>query len=232
MTTKDKGITFPTGSSYVDISTSVGLKVTPTPNDYTVKTAWNYGAAYQSPINLICGAGVAPTDFIVRGQDANALFAAPGGNLLFRAGVGSVGNVSGNILIQDSIGNGGAWNTTHPVFGTYHVWIDTSGRLRTKVSTPANTTDGIQILSADFTGSTTYDPPNLADGAGTTTTVGAAGAALGDFALCSFSLDTQGIVLYAWVSSANVVSVRFQNESGGALDLGSGTLRVRVVKLT
>jgi hypothetical protein len=54
------------------------------------------------------------------------------------------------------------------------------------------------------------------------------GAALGDFAEASFSLDLQGITLTAWVSAANTVSVRFQNESGGVLDLASGTLRARV----
>lgn len=79
-------------------------------------------------------------------------------------------------------------------------------------------------------GMATYDPPSLADGAGTTTTVTATGAALGDFASATFSLDLQGITLSAWVSAANTVSVRFQNESGGVLDLGSGTLRVRVTK--
>lgn len=79
-----------------------------------------------------------------------------------------------------------------------------------------------------ITGSATYDPPSLADGAGTTTTVTATGAALGDFATASFSLDTQGITVTAWVSAANTVSVRFQNESGGTLDLASGTLRVFV----
>jgi len=83
-----------------------------------------------------------------------------------------------------------------------------------------------QILN----GSATYDPPSLADGAGTTTTVVATGAALGDFALASFSLDLQGITVSAYVSASNTVSVRFQNESGGTLDLASGTLRVRVWK--
>lgn len=77
-------------------------------------------------------------------------------------------------------------------------------------------------------GSATYNPPSLADGVGTTTTVACTGAALGDFAHASFSLDLQGITLTAWVSSANVVSVRFQNESGGVLDLASGTLKVGV----
>ncbi len=77
----------------------------------------------------------------------------------------------------------------------------------------------------------TYDPPNLNDGTGTTTTVTCTGAALGDFAMASFSLDLQGIIVTAYVSAADTVSVIFQNESGGILDLASGTLRTRVYKL-
>lgn len=80
-----------------------------------------------------------------------------------------------------------------------------------------------------FTGSSTYDPPSLADGAGTTTTVSVTGVAVGDFARASFSLDTQGITITAWVSAVNTVSVRFQNESGGVLDIASGTLKVEVI---
>jgi hypothetical protein len=76
-------------------------------------------------------------------------------------------------------------------------------------------------------GSATFDPANLADGAGETTTVTATGAALGDFASASFSLNTSGITITSWVSAADTVSVRLQNESGGSLDIGSGTLRVR-----
>lgn len=83
----------------------------------------------------------------------------------------------------------------------------------------------VNILS----GSVTYDPPSLADGVGTTTTVTVTGAVLGDFAQVSFSLDLQGITVTAWVSAANTVSVRFQNESGGTLDLSSGTLQARVI---
>lgn len=80
-------------------------------------------------------------------------------------------------------------------------------------------------------GSATYDPGSLADGVGATTTVTATGAALGDSASATFSLDLQGITLTAWVSAANTVSVRFQNESGGTLDLASGTLRVRASRI-
>jgi hypothetical protein len=76
-------------------------------------------------------------------------------------------------------------------------------------------------------GQTTYDPPNLNDGDGDTTTVTVTGAALGDYVPnVSFSLDLQGITVTAWVSAADTVSVRFQNETGGTLNLGSGTLRV------
>src|SRR6185437_1082668 len=83
-------------------------------------------------------------------------------------------------------------------------------------------------LANVLNGSATYDPPSLADGAGTTTTVSVTGALLGDFALASFSLDLQGITVSAYVSSADTVAVRFQNESGGVLALSSGTLRARV----
>lgn len=79
-------------------------------------------------------------------------------------------------------------------------------------------------------GSATFDPASLVDGAGATTTVTVTGAALGDYAEASFSLDLQGITLTSWVSAAGTVSVRFQNETGGTLDLGSGTLRARVRK--
>lgn len=85
--------------------------------------------------------------------------------------------------------------------------------------------------NAVLNGSATYDPPSLVDAAGTTTTVTVTGAALGGIAEASFSLDLQGITLTAWVSAADTVSVRFQNESGGTLDLASGTLRARVTPL-
>jgi len=76
--------------------------------------------------------------------------------------------------------------------------------------------------------SITYDPPSLATGEGVTTTLTVPGAAFGDFARASFSLDQQGMTLTAWVSAADTVSVRFQNGTAGVVDLGSGTLRVRV----
>lgn len=78
-------------------------------------------------------------------------------------------------------------------------------------------------------GSATYDAANLADGAGETTTVTATGAAVGDFVLVGHSIALAGMTVTGWVSAANTVSVRVQNESGAPVDLASGTLRVLVI---
>lgn len=81
-----------------------------------------------------------------------------------------------------------------------------------------------------FSGSTSYDPPALADGAGASTTVTVTGAALGDFAVASFNPSVAGLTVTANVTSANTVTVRFQNESGAALDIGTGSLRAKVFR--
>lgn len=88
---------------------------------------------------------------------------------------------------------------------------------------------GPGVRLSQYTGSATYDPPSLLTLTGATTTVTATGAALGDFASATFSLDLQGITVTAWVSAADTVSVRFQNDTTGTIDLASGTLRVNVV---
>lgn len=83
-------------------------------------------------------------------------------------------------------------------------------------------------------GSKTYDPASLADGDGATTTITVAGARLDattpDFVLVSFSLALQGVLLTGWVSDVDEVSARFENHTGGVVDLDSGTLSAVVVR--
>jgi hypothetical protein len=80
-------------------------------------------------------------------------------------------------------------------------------------------------------GSDTVNPGNIVDGAAENSGVTVPGAELGDRVVdWSFSLDTQGLILYAYVSAADTVTVRFQNETGGDINLGSGTLRASVRK--
>lgn len=86
----------------------------------------------------------------------------------------------------------------------------------------------LRASTANRTGAVVYDPASLADGAGVTTTIPVPGARLGDFVVVSFSLDLQSILLTGYVSSANVVSARFQNETGGTIDLASGNLSALV----
>lgn len=83
--------------------------------------------------------------------------------------------------------------------------------------------DGVICVKA------TLDPASLADGVGETDTVAVPGALLGDFVLASLGVDVAGITVTAYVSAANVVSYRIQNESGGVLDLASNTIKILVL---
>lgn len=78
-------------------------------------------------------------------------------------------------------------------------------------------------------GKATLNPSSLIDAAGETLTITVTGAKLGDFALVSAPYDLSGISVTAYVSAADTVAVRIQNESGGTLDLASGVWRALVI---
>jgi|GEM_PF-1290538 len=73
------------------------------------------------------------------------------------------------------------------------------------------------------------DVASLATGSGETDTVTVPSAVLGDACDVSSSVDLQGIVATCYVSAAKTVSVRFQNQTGGTLDLASATVRVFLI---
>jgi hypothetical protein len=87
---------------------------------------------------------------------------------------------------------------------------------------------GLTFPLVTLSGSKTFDPPSIAAGAQSSTTITITGAILGRFAVASFSLDTQLIELAAYVSAADTVTVLFKNGTAGAIDLASGTLAARV----
>ena len=37
------------------------------------------------------------------------------------------------------------WNQAHPIMGSTHLWLDSSGRLRIKSSQPLSDTDGVVV---------------------------------------------------------------------------------------
>ena len=88
------------------------------------------------------------------------------------------------------------------------------------------------LFSDTWSVTATLDASSLIDGAGETNTIAVPGVKLGDIVLnVSMGVDVSGISVTPYVSAANAVSVRFQNESGGTLDLASTTIRCVVVRL-
>lgn len=132
------------------------------------------------------------------------------------------------------------------------VWADTSGGSATDITylrivgnicntvNPMLLTDDPDTRTnvgnndkGSLTASVTYDPPSLATGAAANTTVTVTGAAVGDTVLATHSsIETAATswIIYGYVSASNTVRVIILNATGGTVDLGSGTLRVRVFK--
>jgi len=81
------------------------------------------------------------------------------------------------------------------------------------------------------TTTTTWDPGSIADGDEEAKEITVTGALLGEFALASFSLDVQDLALSVSVTAADTVTAVLSNNTGGAIDLGSGTLRVKTMAI-
>ena len=87
----------------------------------------------------------------------------------------------------------------------------------------------LPALNGNLTNSVTKDWANLANGAEDAQDVTVTGAALGDYALASMSIDVTDLTITASVTAADTVTVILTNNTGGAIDLGSGTLSVMVI---
>lgn len=87
------------------------------------------------------------------------------------------------------------------------------------------------VIVQHLTGTKTYDPASISDGAQTNTTLTVTGASVGDVVSIGFSTAiTAGAIMVGAVTSANTVTVTLVNHTGGVLDLASGTLRASVTK--
>lgn len=113
--------------------------------------------------------------------------------------------------------------------GTWIAWAPVTG-IVVNVNGVLEAWNAAWAPVAYLDGSATYDPPIVAPAVSATTTVTVTGAALGDFAEASFSLSLAGLVMTAYVSATNTVTAVLFNPTAGAIDLASGTIRVRVRK--
>jgi hypothetical protein len=160
--------------------------------------------------------------------------------------VSVVGYANNNILVEGAaaihkikidastfqFGTGYAQSATRPIISKTNtnavIYSSRSNYFASATEGPA--AGSLRFEAPYVTGTSTYDPPSLADGASTTTTITATGAALGDPVSIGFSVPLAGMNLTAYVSAADTVTAVFDNESGGVLDLASGTLRAVVFK--
>jgi len=78
----------------------------------------------------------------------------------------------------------------------------------------------------------TLNAGSLIDGAGETDDVTVAGVALGDMVIgASLGVDLVGLTVTGYVSAANTVKFRVQNESGSTVDLASATMKIVIVRM-
>ncbi len=161
----------------------------------------------------------------------------PGADNTYNIGTSSsAGRVASLFAIKVVVNNSGLFrnggtNLTQLVDVTENVF--TSLQL---ASLTANTSvtigGGTALTKAISNTSTTWDPGNLADGASETkSSITLTGAAVGDVVTASLST----IVASTWkvqacVTASDTVAVTITNNTGGAVDLASGTLRINWFK--
>ena len=88
----------------------------------------------------------------------------------------------------------------------------------------------VVMAGSFFKGSDTWDPGAISDGNEEAKEVTVTGAALGDFVMGSFSLDITDLSLSCAVTAANTVTCTLYNNTGGDINIGSGTISVEVIK--
>lgn len=109
--------------------------------------------------------------------------------------------------------------------------LDTGGI--TSATGIAITSGGITLNGVTITvvgeASETYDAGSIADGDEEVGELTVTGAALGDYVLASHSIDVADLALTAAVTAADTVTYQLLNNTGGAVDLASGTVKVLVI---
>lgn len=135
------------------------------------------------------------------------------------------GTVVGNHIEQNNSAHEGVY------FSSSTISALEVGYNATNSSTPIDQSGSTLTLAGDvLEGTVTWNPPSIANGASSTTTITVNGAAFGDYVVASFNGDLSGLALNAYVSASNTVTAILLNNSGGAIDLGSATVRARVFK--
>jgi hypothetical protein len=125
----------------------------------------------------------------------------------------------------------GTWEVGDITFNTSAASGSNLGWVCTAAGTPGTWLTFGPIGAAVNSSTATFDPPNLAPGASTSTTITIRGAAVGDATACGFSSVKSGNwQMSAYVGAANTVTFVLTNQTGGAADLPPGTVKVQILK--
>jgi len=95
-----------------------------------------------------------------------------------------------------------------------------------KIGSAASST---AFITGAYEGSETYDAGSIADGNEEVGELTITGAALGDYCLVSLSIDIADLTAAAAVTAADTVTYQLLNNTGGAIDLTSATVKVLVI---
>jgi len=88
------------------------------------------------------------------------------------------------------------------------------------------------LFSDTWSVTATLDAGSLINGAGETDDVTVPGVALGDMVIgASLGVDLVGLTVTGYVSAANTVKFRIQNESEATVNLDSAKLRIVIVRM-
>jgi hypothetical protein len=144
MTTKARGVTLPSYTFTLIDEATAQIRVYPS-SAKTENNAGFLGVASVGVAPIYLGAiSASPVAFTVYGQNASSTVNSQGGHVVLQPGTGSGGNAAGNVQVR-SLFNSGLYNGAHIELGIYHLWVDSSGRLRIKNSAPTSDTDGTVV---------------------------------------------------------------------------------------
>jgi len=90
--------------------------------------------------------------------------------------------------------------------------------------------DNLEQFANALPGSKAWDPSAIADGNEEALEITVTGAALGDFVLSSLSVDMLDCVLRGAVTAADTVTLVIANNTGGSINIASGTAYCLVIK--
>ncbi|NDD53424.1 hypothetical protein EBZ39_06040 [bacterium] len=130
----------------------------------------------------------------------------------------------------------GTYVAGHRIFNTspaYSLGLTVTGWLRlTTGSSHTLGTDWVTLRNQEIlTASFTYNPGNIASGAGEVSgPITVTGAAFGDVVDVAAPYDLQGMQATGYVSAADTVRIKLSNDTGGAIDLASGSWKIKVRK--